>query len=58
MKPMGRKHFKNNTGAKHFIRVKGKVLTWWEDICEPSKKRARQDAKKEIIQERGPGNDD
>ena len=31
------------------IKINGKFLAWWADICEPSNKRDRQKAKRDII---------
>lgn len=49
MKPMGRRFYKDKTGGKHHIKIKGKYHAWWLNVCEPCKKRDRQDAKREII---------
>jgi hypothetical protein len=46
MQPLGRKHFKGTIGCKHT--PKWGYTAWWEDLIEPSKKRARQTAKAEI----------
>lgn len=48
MQPMGRK--KNRMPqCKHKVKILGKhVAAWWEDIIPPSKKRERQNAKREI----------
>ena len=51
MKPMGRKYYKDKTGGKHHKKYFGKILTWWEHICTPSKKAERQLAKKNISNE-------
>lgn len=51
MKPFGRKYYKDNTGGKHHIRVKGKIMAWWENICTPSKALERRNAKKEISEQ-------
>jgi hypothetical protein len=51
MKPLGRKHYKNNTGGKHYVKIKGKVLAWWTDVIGPCKKRSRKEAQKEIRKE-------
>ena len=51
MKPMGRQFYKDKTGGKHFTKIKGKVHSWWTDVCQPSNKRARQDFRKEIESE-------
>jgi len=51
MKPMGRKYYKDKTGSKHHKRVYGKFHAWWLDVCTPNKKAARQQAKKELLNE-------
>ena len=48
MKPLGRKHYKNNTGGKHHCRINGKYQSWWEDVCTPNKELSRRDAKEEM----------
>jgi len=48
MKPMGRKHYKDKTGGKHHIRIKGKFIAWWEGVCTPSKTKEKQQAKRDI----------
>ena len=48
MKPYGRrKHFNCKIGSKHFVRINGKIHTWWGDVITPNKKAERQAAKKE-----------
>ena len=37
MKPLGQKHYKDNTGGKHNTKVEGKTESWWED-CNPTNK--------------------
>lgn len=48
MKPLGRKYFKDNTGAKHFVRIEGKRKTWWEGIISPNKTAEKNQAKRAI----------
>jgi hypothetical protein len=48
---MGRKYYKDNTGAKHHVKINGKFQAWWTDICTPSKKAERQKVKKDIEKE-------
>ncbi|MDA3808293.1 MAG: hypothetical protein PF440_10350 [Thiomicrorhabdus sp.] len=48
MKPLGRKHYKDNTGGKHHCRAEGKFQTWWEKLCEPNKTAEKQQSKKDI----------
>lgn len=48
MKPMGRKHYKDNTGGKYRCKKNGKWIEWWDNICPPSKKRERQQIKLEL----------
>jgi len=48
MIPQGRQYYKNKTGGKHSIKNSKKFPSWWEDVCEPSKKRDRQKVKIEI----------
>ncbi|WP_415913351.1 hypothetical protein [Neptuniibacter sp. QD37_11] len=51
MQPLGRKKIKI-PNAKHHPKENGAHLVgWWEVIAEPSKKRARRDAKKIILDE-------
>lgn len=47
MQPMGRKYYKNKD-SKHYIRIDGKYHAWWSDVCEPNKKKERQQAKLDI----------
>jgi hypothetical protein len=51
MKPMGRKYFRNKTGSKHHVKIRGKFAAWWTDVCTPSKKRERQQVKSDIAKE-------
>ena len=46
MKPMGRKYYNDKTGGKHHIKVSGKFMAWWTDICEPNKRKERRESKK------------
>ena len=48
MKPMGRKFYKNKKGGKHHVKIKGKFMAWWEDVCQPSKTKEKREAKKQI----------
>lgn len=48
MKPLGRKYYKNKTGGKHHIRVNGKFMCWWQDVCQPSKSLESRIEKEEI----------
>lgn len=48
MKPLGRKYYKDNTGGKHSLRVEGKHLCWWEDVCSPNKRLEQRNVHKEI----------
>ena len=50
MKPQGRRYFKSKT-AKHHVKIKGKFIAWWEDVCTPNKTREKQAVKKEIKSE-------
>ena len=47
MKPMGRTYYKGRD-SKHNIKVDGKTLYWWSDICHASKKKDKELARKEI----------
>lgn len=51
MKPLGRKHFKDKTGGKHHVKIKGKFMAWWVDVCTPNKKADRQKSKRNIKKE-------
>lgn len=51
MRPLGRKFYQNKTGSKHHIKVNGKFIAWWTDVCTPNKTREKQDSKKEIQNE-------
>jgi len=50
MKQMGRRYYKDKTGGKHHVRIKGKLHAWWLHICQPNKKAERQKAKAEANQ--------
>lgn len=51
MKPMGRKYFKDKTGGKHHVKIKGKYSAWWTDVCTPNKTAEKRKAKKEVENE-------
>jgi len=48
MRPLGRKFYKNKTGGKHHVKINGKYHAWWLDVIDASRKRSRQEVKKEI----------
>jgi hypothetical protein len=51
MQPLGRKKIQMPE-AKHKPKEKGKHITgWWENIVTLSKKRARREAKEQILKE-------
>lgn len=57
MKPQGRKFFKDKTGSKHHVRVKGKFMAWWTDVCTPNKTKEKREAKKQIELEKESGDE-
>lgn len=52
MKPLGRKYYKDKTGGKHHVNVRGKFLCWWDTLIEPKKAVERERVRKEIEEER------
>lgn len=51
MQPLGVKRYKDKYGGKHHVRVNGKFLAWWTDICTPNKRLDTRRYKKDIDSE-------
>jgi hypothetical protein len=52
MQPLGRRHYRDKTGGKHYVDGYTKrMLMWWEEIISPNKRKDKEAAKKDIQQQ-------